>query len=139
MQDEEKIVYLLRGLKPSIQQHVIINNPKRCEDLLEQAKRVEVAATITQPQTAVTNTTATDSIEETAAALRRMTIKSDDRHNDYANRNNQRYSNNDRRWPQQYSNNNYSRQRNQAPSRRFFCHNCNGVGHYAYQCPSHLN
>ncbi|CAF1084265.1 unnamed protein product [Didymodactylos carnosus] len=139
MQDEEKMVYLLRGLKPSIQQHVIINNPKQWEDLLEQAKRVEAASAIMQLQPPIATTTTTDSIEETTAALRRMIIKSDDRQNDYASRNNQRYSNSDRRWPQQYSNNNYSRQRNQDNSRRFFCHNCNGIGHYAYQCPSHLN
>ncbi|CAF1251898.1 unnamed protein product [Didymodactylos carnosus] len=82
MQDEEKMVYLLRGLKPSIQQRVIINNPKQCEDLPEQAKRVEAAAAITQLEPPVATTTTTDSIEETTAALRRMTINSDNRQND---------------------------------------------------------
>ncbi|CAF4445046.1 unnamed protein product [Didymodactylos carnosus] len=104
MQDEEKMVYLLRGLKPSIQQHVISNNPKQCADLLEQAQRVEAAAAITQLQPTVATTTRTDSIEETTAALRRITINSDNRQNDYASRNNQRYSNYDHRWPQQYYN-----------------------------------
>ncbi|CAF4614855.1 unnamed protein product, partial [Didymodactylos carnosus] len=84
MQDEEKMVYLLRGLKPSIQQHVIINNPKQCAGLLEQAQRVEAAAAITQLQPPVATTTTTDSVEETTAALRRMTINSDNRQNDYA-------------------------------------------------------
>ncbi|CAF1512743.1 unnamed protein product [Didymodactylos carnosus] len=128
--------YLLRGLKPSIQQHVIISNPKKCEDLLERAKRVEAAAEITQPQAPVT-TTPTDYVEETAAALRRTTLNN--HRNDYSGRNNQRYSNSDRRWSQPYHNNNYARQRNQEVTPRFVCYNCNGIGHYAYQCLSHLN
>ncbi|CAF4309883.1 unnamed protein product [Didymodactylos carnosus] len=81
MQDEEKIAYLLRGLKPSIQQHAIISNPKKCEDLLKHAKRVEAAAEITQPQVPVI-TTPTDYVEETAAALRRTTLNN--HRNDYS-------------------------------------------------------
>ncbi|CAF4673345.1 unnamed protein product, partial [Rotaria sp. Silwood2] len=49
MQEDEKILYLLRGLKPSLQQHVIMNEPKKCKDLFEHAKRAEAAALITQP------------------------------------------------------------------------------------------
>ncbi len=48
MQEDEKILYLLRGLKPSMQQQIIMSDPKRCKDLFEQAKRAEAAASIIQ-------------------------------------------------------------------------------------------
>ncbi|CAF4660009.1 unnamed protein product, partial [Didymodactylos carnosus] len=48
MTESDQIIHLLRGLKPSIQHHVIIIDPKQCTDLLEQAKRVKAATTLTQ-------------------------------------------------------------------------------------------
>ncbi|CAF2132919.1 unnamed protein product [Rotaria magnacalcarata] len=56
MREDEKILYLLRGLKPSIQQHVIISDPKKCKDLFEHAKRTEAAAAIIQPVSIETST-----------------------------------------------------------------------------------
>ncbi|CAF1651594.1 unnamed protein product [Didymodactylos carnosus] len=74
MLENEKILHSLRGLKPSILQPVIMADPKRCRELLQQAKRTEAAAAITEPQAAMltTTTTSAESIEE--IALRRTTI-----------------------------------------------------------------
>ncbi|CAF0939336.1 unnamed protein product, partial [Didymodactylos carnosus] len=49
MTESKQIIHLLRGLKPSIQQHVIISDPQKCAGLLEQAKWVEAATALTQP------------------------------------------------------------------------------------------
>ena len=145
MQEEEKILYLLRGLKPSMQQHVIMSDPKRCKDLFEHAKRAEAAASITQPSPTTTSSTCNEDIDETTAALRRTTINQNNRRNDYSTWTSPRDSN--RRRPQQqrfdnnYNNNNNNRFR-QSPQRevsQLQCYNCNGIGHYAYQCPSYLN
>ncbi|CAF1443083.1 unnamed protein product, partial [Didymodactylos carnosus] len=98
MTESEQIIHLLRGLKPSIQHHVIINDLKQCTDLLEQAKRMEAATTLTQP----TVTPTTETMEEsTTAALRRTNNTQNFRRDEYYNRNYPRYSNYDRRWPQQ--------------------------------------
>jgi hypothetical protein len=141
MREEEKILYLLRGLRPSIQQHVIMSDPNKCKDLFEHAKRAEAAASITQPSSAVTSSTTEEQIDETTAALRRTTINQTNRQNDPSTWNNHRGSNS--HWPRQQYNNSYNNNRfRQVPQRDSFqlkCYNCNGVGHYAYQCPSHLN
>ncbi len=143
MKEEEKILYLLRGLKPSMQQHVIMSDPKKCKDLFEQAKRAEAAASIIQPSPTITPSTSNEDIDETTAALRRTSLNQNNRRNDHSTWTNQRDSN--RQWPQQRSNNNYNnnnsrfRQFPQRESSQFQCYNCNGIGHYAYQCPSHLN
>ncbi|CAF1310540.1 unnamed protein product, partial [Didymodactylos carnosus] len=39
MSENEKVLHLLRGLKPTIVQNVMMFNPEKCADLLEQAKR----------------------------------------------------------------------------------------------------
>jgi hypothetical protein len=137
MKEAEKILYLLRGLKPSIQQHVIMGDPQRCKDLFEQAKRAEAAASITQPSTTTTTTTSThsDDIDETTAALRRTSISQNNRRNNYSTRTSERDSN-------RYPDNKYNNQSRQFPQRKpsqLQCYNCNGFGHYAYQCPSYLN
>jgi hypothetical protein len=142
MQEEEKILYLLRGLRPSMQQHVIMSDPKKCKDLFEQAKRAEAAASIIQPSTTITPSTSNEDIDETTAALRRTSLNQHNRRNDHSTWTNQRDSN--RHWPQQRPNNNYNnnnrfRQFPRRESSQFQCYNCNGIGHYAYQCPSHLN
>jgi hypothetical protein len=144
MQEDEKIVYLSRGLKPSIQQQVIIGNPQKCKDLFEQAKRAEAAAAIIQPSMTVTSATPTEDVDETTAALRRISINKNSRRNDQSTWTSKRDSNH--RWSQQqqfsnnnYYNNNQSRQSSQRDPSQLQCYNCNGIGHYAYQCPSHLN
>lgn len=137
MQDDEKILYLLRGLKPSIKQHVIMSNPKNCKDLFEHARRAEEAASTSHP-TSEESTISSDHPDETSAAVRRTTagpnnIRSDKLHRNSAQRNTsprrQGY-NNDNQWRRSY------------PKKLPFqlrCYNCNGIGHYAYQCPSYLN
>ncbi len=143
MQESEKILYLLRGLKPSIQQHVIMSDPKKCKDLFEHAKRAEAAASITQPSSTVPSSTLHEHIDETTAALRRATINQTNRQTDHSNWNNQHDFN--RRWSQpqynnSYNNNNRSRQLpKQQQSSQIKCYNCSGIGHFAYQCPSYLN
>ncbi|CAF1076477.1 unnamed protein product [Rotaria sordida] len=143
MQEDEKILYLLRGLKPSLQQHVIMNEPKKSKDLFEHAKRAEAAAAlITQPSPTVTSSVTNEQMNETTAALHRTRISQNSSQNDRRIWNNQSDSN--RRWPQQnYNNNNNNNNRfRQFPPRKssqFKCYNCSGIGHYAYQCPSHLN
>jgi len=139
MQEEEKILYLLRGLKPSMQQHVIMSNPQRCKDLFEHAKRAEAAASIIQPSSTITPAASPEDIDETTAALRRSSINQNNRRIDQSTGPNQRNSN--RRWQQQTYNNNYNNRNKvrQPPQRELQCYNCNGIGHYAYQCPSHLN
>jgi hypothetical protein len=140
MREDENILYLLRGLKPSIQQHVIMSDPKKCKDLFEHAKRAEAAAAITQPVTTVTSSTPSDDIDDTTAALRRTSINQHGRRNDQSIWTSQRDSN--RRWVQHQPqlsnkdnyNNNRFRQREQLQ-----CYTCNGIGHYSYQCPNHLN
>jgi hypothetical protein len=49
-------------------------NPTICKDLLEQVKRAEAAASITQPQATIITKTIAESIEETTPALRRTTV-----------------------------------------------------------------
>jgi len=141
MAEDEKILYLQRGLKPSIQQYVIMSAPTKCKDLFEHAKRAEAAASITQSLPTLTSTTANEHIDETTAALRRTTINQNNRQNNQSNWNNQRDS--DGRWSQQQNNNssniNRFRQFPRRQSSQLKCYNCNGNGHYAYQCPSHLN
>jgi len=134
MLESEKILHLLHGLKPSLLQQVMMADPETCKDFLEQAKRAEAAAAITQSQAADTTTT-TDLVEETTAALRRTTINN--------NNNNQQFrqqpQNFNQRGSQQKYNNNQIRRQRQGGLSNLVCYNCNGVGHYAYQCPSHLN
>ncbi|CAF3926513.1 unnamed protein product, partial [Rotaria sp. Silwood1] len=74
MMEDEKILYLLRGLKPSIQQHVIMSDPKTCKDLFEHAKRAEAAATVSSPSSEQTSTITNELMDETTAALRRTSI-----------------------------------------------------------------
>ncbi|CAF3313512.1 unnamed protein product [Rotaria socialis] len=143
MQDDEKILYLLRGLKPSIQQQVIMVDPKKCKDVFEHAKRAEAAASLTT-SSSTESTTINEAIDETTAALRHTSMNSNNRQSDHFKWNssvNQRDSN--CYWPQhRYNdssqNNRYGQFIQKDPS-RFRCYNCHGIGHYAYQCPSHLN
>ncbi|CAF3748916.1 unnamed protein product [Adineta steineri] len=136
MQEEEKVLYLLRGLKPTIQQHVIMTNPKQSKELFEYAKRVEAAASITQPSSSsMTSSSMDEHIDETTAALRRTTITQNNRQDTRS------YNLNNHRTQQQYDNtyNNRSYQPSRRSSTQLKCYNCHGIGHYAYQCPSHLN
>ncbi|CAF4697086.1 unnamed protein product, partial [Didymodactylos carnosus] len=85
----------------------------------------------------------TETMEEsTTAALRRTNNTQNFRRDDYYNRNYPRYSNYDRRWPQQQNSVTYQQspyQQQSSMSSRLVCYNCSGYGHYSYQCPSHLN
>jgi len=116
----------------------MMTDPKTCKDLLEQAKRAEAAAAITHPQ-ATTTTTMAESIEETTAAIRRTTINNNNQQFDKPNRNSQHQPNYNQRWSQPKYNDNQFRRRQQGGSSQLICYNCNGIGHYAYQCPSRLN
>ena len=84
MGEDEKVVHILRGLKPSIQERIIINNPKSCEELLDQAKRIETAAIITQQRESTTTAT-NELVEETTAALSRSAINLNGRYANYTN------------------------------------------------------
>ncbi|CAF4585627.1 unnamed protein product, partial [Rotaria sp. Silwood2] len=112
MMEGEKILYLLRGLKPSIQQHVIMSDPKKCRDLFEHAKRTEAAATVLSPTPEQKSTITNELIDETTAALRRTSINQSTLptvHPNWKTWNNQGNSNNYR--SQQRSNQNqYSSQ-----------------------------
>jgi hypothetical protein len=138
MSESEKILHLLRGLKPSILQQVMMFDPKTCSDLLEQAKRAEAAAAIIQPQASMTTNNMPESIEETTAALRRTTINNNQQF-DNLNQNGQQQSIFNHRQFQSNYNNNLHHHRQQTGASRLICYNCNGLGHYAYQCPSQLN
>lgn len=135
MDDNEKILYLVRGLKPSIQQQVIMSDPKKCKDLLDHAKRAEAAALVTHSTTPSPN----EHIDETTAALRRMSSNQNNRPNDRNTWNNQQDDN--RHWSQQqrFSNGYNSNRVRQRELSQLRCYNCRGVGHYAYQCPTRLN
>ncbi|CAF3533483.1 unnamed protein product [Rotaria socialis] len=135
MREDEKILYLLLGLKPSIQQHVIISDPKKCKDLFEHAKRTEAAAAIIQP-VSIETSTIYEHHEETTAALRHAITNRNNRPMDYSNANKKNKSSH--RWSQQYHTN-WFYQYPRRTSSQLKCYNCHGVGHYAYQCPSHLN
>ena len=137
MAEDEKLVYLLRGLKPSIQQQVIVHKPEDCQELLEQAKRIEATSRIVQQQD---ETPADASSEETTAALRRTTSSP----NNYQTNESARYSQrsdhyNGRAAGEQHNSNYRSQARQQTRRSHIICYNCNGAGHYASQCPSHLN
>jgi len=132
MLENEKILHLLRGLKPSILQHFMMYDPKTCKDLLEQAKRAEAAADITQPQTAISATVTTEEIAETTAALRRLSTNN----NNYQTRESSGYQQpspnyQQRRPAQTYNNNKQMRQQRRGGSSNLVCYNCYGTGHFA--------
>ncbi|CAF1470347.1 unnamed protein product [Rotaria sp. Silwood1] len=140
MMEDEKILYLLRGLKPSIQQHVIMSDPKTCKDLFEHAKRAEAAATVSSPSSEQTSTITNELMDETTAALRRTSINQNIPSNVHSIRktlNNRGKSNNYH--AHERSNQSQYRKFPKPNSSNFTCYNCNGIGHYAYQCPSYLN
>jgi hypothetical protein len=143
MKEDEKILYLLRGLKPSIQQQVIMNDPKKCKDLFDQARRAEAAASITQPTPTITTSTLSGEIEETTAALRRTSINPSNQRSEYStgigDRDPNRRQSQRRPLNNGYNNINRSYRPPQRDPSQLQCYNCHGVGHYAYQCPSHLN
>ena len=137
MDNNEILVYLLRALKPSVQQQVIINNPTDHRHLLEIAIRIEATAKVLSPQ----DTAETDiDTHETTAALHRMSIT----HNNA--RRGHTTTSSHRSWPhtfnrptQMWETPSARRTRPTLPSRPVVCYNCGGQGHYSYQCPSHLN
>ncbi|CAF1259631.1 unnamed protein product [Didymodactylos carnosus] len=89
------------------------------KDLLEHAKRVESATTLTQLRVAIM----TDTTEEnTTAALQNF------RPDGYYNRNRPRY---DRRWPQQQNSVSYPQPLVQRQPGTSSSHNCHGDGHYS--------
>ena len=143
MKEDEKILYLLRGLKPSIQQQVIMGDPKLCKDLFEYAKRAEAATAIIQ-SSPIESTASNDLIDETTAALRRASLKSNYQQPDPSywrsptDQRGRNYQWTQNRYDNGYRNNQYeqSKRRNSSQIR---CYNCHGIGHYASQCPSHLN
>lgn len=139
MTDNEKILHLLRGLKPSLLQQVMLHDPSTCQELLEYAKRAEVVAEITQSTPPVSSpVTSPDEITETTAALRRLST------NNYSAGPSSRYqreSGNNYRpnLSRTYDNHNRTRQPRQPRSSEVVCYNCRGIGHRSYQCPSSLN
>ncbi|CAF1231754.1 unnamed protein product [Adineta ricciae] len=116
MTEDEKILYLVRGLKPSIQQHVILNNPKTCQDLFEHAKRTEAATKMSQP--VLPSPPSQADIDETTAALRQTSINNTHRQV-RSNNENKRYSSYPR-WNQYgYTNSTYRKPRNQGSQLSF--------------------
>lgn len=144
MPESEKILHLLRGLKPTLLQRVMMYDPASCKELLQYAKRAEVVEDITQPLTTfstVPPATTNDTIE-TTAALRRSNTNTN-----YSSGPTSGYQNRSSNYQQprsspSYNNNNHFRSARQSrggASARVMCYNCNGFGHYSYQCPSNLN
>ena len=72
MPPNERLLHLLRGLKPSLAQTIIMFNPRDCSDLLEQGKRAEAAAFISQT-TASSPHTNEGVLSETSAAIQTQT------------------------------------------------------------------
>lgn len=128
MSDPDKLLYLIRGLKPSLQQQMMVINPSTPMELFERAKNMEAAFSLTTSQNVDTTT-----YEDTTAAIRqaRTTFPKRNRTYDYTNMN-QPIRIQQRRGPPVPS-----LIRKQPSST--ICYNCSGIGHYAYQCPSHLN
>lgn len=144
MPESEKILHLLRGLKPTLLQRVMMYDPSTCEELLRYAKRAEVVEDITQPVTTAptVQTSTTDDAIETTAALRHSTINTN-----YSSSPTPGYQNRSSNYQQprsssSFNNNNQfrsARQPRRTPSSKVICYNCNGFGHFSYQCPSNLN
>jgi hypothetical protein len=136
MDKDEQIVHLLKGLRPSLRERLIIHNPDTCQEFLDQAKRVEVAVNITQlhePRMAEVDS----ATEETTAAIGRLSVSNTAHAPMYSNRqpNTASSASSSSRFPQRRTSFTSSR----STSSQLVCYNCNGVGHYARQCPSHLN
>ena len=68
MPTNERLLHLLRGLKPSLAQTLIMLNPQTCSELLEQGKRAEAASILSQ-STASSPTVADTDNHETVAAI----------------------------------------------------------------------
>lgn len=131
MEEDEKVVHILRGLKPSIQQHMAVNDCRTCQDLLIQARQTEAMVKLVHQDTPSTGDA---EVEITAALRRTMPISS----------NRERFSTNNYRG-QPSSSGNWSRgDQTYAPRRSQTrgsarCYTCSGYGHFSYQCPNHLN
>ena len=69
MPSNERLLHLLRGLKPSLAHTVIMLNPRDCSELLEHGKRAEAAAFISQT-TASSSSPGETVITDTSAAIR---------------------------------------------------------------------
>ncbi|CAF4584237.1 unnamed protein product [Didymodactylos carnosus] len=159
MTEKEKVLHLLRGLKPSLLQAVLMFDPSTCDNLLEQAKRAEAATSLAQLSTITTTTTV--ETDDTTAAIRRASNSPNSGIShpqqpkwdtqDYRRSEPTYYGGSRPQWsqPQRYNSNyssnnyqNYSQPRRttfRPASSSFKCYNCGGIGHYSYQCPSHLN
>jgi hypothetical protein len=69
MPSNERLLHLLRGLKPSLAHTIIMLNPSDCSELLEYGKRAEAAAFISQ--TATSSSLPCETVTaETSAAIR---------------------------------------------------------------------
>ena len=142
MAESEKILHLLRGLKPSLLQHVMLHEPSTCKDLLQYAKRAEVVVDITQsPPTVPTTTTSADEPTETIIAYLRIPPN-----NNYQNRRlsgHERHpSNHQQQWSSSTFNNrngsNSFRQNHRGGATKVVCYNCNGIDQFSYQRPRSL-
>ena len=133
MEEDEKVVYVLRGLKPSLQQHIAVNECKTCIALFNQAKQTEAMSQLIHQQD---STAVDDSTVEVTAALRRTSIQPTNRYQNSGSRNQQRQD-----YYRNTSQDNQSRPSYQSRQHRSapVCYTCSGNGHYSSQCPNHLN
>lgn len=142
MPESEKILHLLRGLKPTLLQRVMMYDPASCAELLQYAKRAEVVEEITQPLITPVAVSTTDDIVETTAALRRSAPNMNYSNGSPSGYQSRSPNSQPPRSSSNYGNNNYFRSTRKSrggTSTRVMCYNCNGFGHYSYQCSSNLN
>lgn len=166
MPPNERLLHLLRGLKPSLAHTIIMLNPKDCSEFLEHGKRAEAATFISQ--TAASSSLPCETVSvETSAAIRTQNdgrIRSNQSEatsssQNYASESNVRpYSSrrsdtfpHTRPPTRSYTNTRSSHApppllANQEPNRpngrqstvntNFSCYNCGGRGHRARDCPT---
>lgn len=135
MDEDEKLVHLLRGFKPSIQQHLTISVGKSCHELFIQAKQTEAMVKLIQQN----DGSAPDSVPVEISAALRQGYPSTNSH-DHVPRNSPRFHNTKGyNRPNNKNNQTSTSQWSKKSLGKVQCHNCGGYGHYASQCPSQLN
>ncbi|CAF1314296.1 unnamed protein product [Didymodactylos carnosus] len=70
MSESDRVLYLLRRIKPKIAQNVIMFNAQKCSESLELAKRTKTAVTLPQSITPTPTSTTILADEDTTTSMR---------------------------------------------------------------------